>query len=61
VSADLVWEYLGKQHEVSYEIQVSKSAQRCGIGNILAQQLVSIGAAFSMQKIMLTVFKGSTL
>jgi hypothetical protein len=45
-------------NKVSYEIQVSKYVQRSGLGRILTQQLISIGTAFEMQKVMLTVFKG---
>ncbi|KAJ6519899.1 hypothetical protein C8R45DRAFT_40010 [Mycena sanguinolenta] len=42
-----------------YDIQVSKTSQRHGLGRTLMNHLVKIGADFRMDKIMLTVFKGS--
>ncbi|KAJ6503477.1 acyl-CoA N-acyltransferase [Mycena vitilis] len=42
-----------------YDIQVSKTSQRNGLGQALMNQLVQIGADFGLDKIMLTVFKGN--
>ncbi|KAF8216152.1 acyl-CoA N-acyltransferase [Mycena galopus ATCC 62051] len=42
-----------------YDIQVSKTSQRHGLGRTLMNHLVKIGADFKMDKIMLTVFKGN--
>jgi len=42
----------------SYELQVSKSVQRGGVGKTLIKCLYDIARGWDMQKIMLTVFKG---
>jgi GNAT superfamily N-acetyltransferase len=42
----------------SYDLQVSESSQRHGLGRTLMNHLSKIGADFGMDKIMLTVFKG---
>jgi hypothetical protein len=42
----------------SYELQVSQSVQRGGIGKILMKCLYDIARGWKMQKVMLTVFKG---
>jgi GNAT superfamily N-acetyltransferase len=42
----------------SYELQVSQSAQRGGIGKTLMKCLYDIAHGWKMQKVMLTVFKG---
>jgi GNAT superfamily N-acetyltransferase len=42
----------------SYELQVSQSAQRGGIGKTLMGCLYNIAREWKMQKVMLTVFKG---
>jgi GNAT superfamily N-acetyltransferase len=42
----------------SYELQVSQSAQRGGIGKRLMECLHGIARGWKMQKVMLTVFKG---
>ena len=42
----------------SYELQVSQSVQRGGIGKALVQCLCDIARKWDMQKVMLTVFKG---
>lgn len=44
----------------SYDLQVSKTSQRHGLGRALMNHLAKIGADFGMDKIMLTVFKGSS-
>jgi len=41
----------------SYELQVSPSVQRGGIGKALMQCLCDIARKWNMQKVMLTVFK----
>ncbi|KAI0257555.1 acyl-CoA N-acyltransferase [Lactifluus subvellereus] len=40
-----------------YELQVSQSVQRGGIGKVLMQCLCDIARKWNMQKVMLTVFK----
>jgi len=40
-----------------YELEISKAAQRTGLGTILMGHLMTIGSAWEMDKIMLTVFK----
>jgi GNAT superfamily N-acetyltransferase len=42
----------------SYELQVSRSAQRGGIGKALMKYLYEIARGWKMQKVVLTVFKG---
>jgi hypothetical protein len=42
----------------SYELQVSQSVQRGGIGKRLMKCLYDIARGWQMQKVMLTVFKG---
>lgn len=42
-----------------YELQVSPSVQRCGVGRMLIEMLETIGRATSMRKVMLTVFKNN--
>ena len=42
----------------SYELQVSRSAQRGGMGKALMRCLCEIARGWKMQKVMLTVFKG---
>ncbi|KAJ7487675.1 acyl-CoA N-acyltransferase [Mycena galericulata] len=42
-----------------YDIQVSKSSQRHGLGRTLMNHMGKIGADFGMDKIMLTVFKAN--
>ena len=42
----------------SYELQVEATAQGMGIGKKLVNDLTTLGRAFNMEKIMLTVFKG---
>ncbi|KAJ7837538.1 acyl-CoA N-acyltransferase [Mycena olivaceomarginata] len=42
-----------------YDLQVSESSQRHGLGRTLMNHLSKIGADFGMDKIMLTVFKGN--
>ncbi|KAI6162243.1 hypothetical protein EDD17DRAFT_1758045 [Pisolithus thermaeus] len=42
-----------------YELQVSKNARHCGLGKLLTQKLSDIGATWGMEKVVLTVFKGS--
>ncbi|KAF8735475.1 hypothetical protein AX14_001974 [Amanita brunnescens Koide BX004] len=42
----------------SYELQVSSTARRRGLGKMLMQQLWKIGSSWKMEKIMLTVLKG---
>jgi GNAT superfamily N-acetyltransferase len=49
----------GGTHSLSsYELQVSQSAQRGGIGKSLMECLYNIARRWSMKKVMLTVFKG---
>ncbi|KAJ7254039.1 acyl-CoA N-acyltransferase [Mycena haematopus] len=43
-----------------YDLQVSKTSQRNGLGSALMNQLAKIGVDFGMDKIMLTVFKANT-
>jgi len=43
-----------------YDLQVSKTSQRHGLGRALMNHLAKIGADFKMDKIMLTVFKANT-
>ncbi|KAJ7110143.1 acyl-CoA N-acyltransferase [Mycena epipterygia] len=43
-----------------YDLQVSKTAQRHGLGRTLMNHLAKIGADFRLDKIMLTVFKANT-
>lgn len=42
----------------SYELQVAATSQGMGIGKKLMNDLNTLGRAFNMEKIMLTVFKG---
>jgi GNAT superfamily N-acetyltransferase len=42
----------------SYELQVSQTVQRGGIGKILMRYLHDIARGWKMQKVMLTVFRG---
>ncbi|KAI0051782.1 acyl-CoA N-acyltransferase, partial [Auriscalpium vulgare] len=42
-----------------YEVQVSKDAQRCGLGRQLMQFLRDIGKRWQMEKVMLTVLKAN--
>ncbi|KAJ7361662.1 acyl-CoA N-acyltransferase [Mycena albidolilacea] len=42
-----------------YDLQVSESSQRHGLGRTLMNHLSKIGTDFGMDKIMLTVFKGN--
>ena len=42
----------------SYELQVTATAQGMGIGKKLINDLTTLGRAFNMEKILLTVFKG---
>jgi len=42
----------------SYELQVSRSAQRGGMGKALMKCLCEIARGWKMQKVVLTVFKG---
>lgn len=42
-----------------YELQVSSSSQRAGIGRLLLRWLESIGVAWEMDKLVLTVLKGN--
>ncbi|KAI0067724.1 acyl-CoA N-acyltransferase [Artomyces pyxidatus] len=42
-----------------YEMQVSKIARRAGLGKVLMQFLSDIGHRWSMQKVMLTVFRAN--
>ncbi|KAJ7783864.1 acyl-CoA N-acyltransferase [Mycena maculata] len=42
-----------------YDLQVSQSSQRHGLGRTLMNHLAKIGADFGMEKIMLTVFKAN--
>ncbi|KAJ7103461.1 acyl-CoA N-acyltransferase, partial [Mycena belliarum] len=42
-----------------YDLQVSKKSQRHGLGRQLMNHLARIGAAFRLDKIMLTVFKAN--
>ena len=42
----------------SYELQVSSTVRRRGLGKMLMQQLWKIGSSWKMEKIMLTVLKG---
>jgi GNAT superfamily N-acetyltransferase len=42
----------------SYELQVSRSAQRGGMGKALMRCLYEIARGWKMKKVMLTVFKG---
>ena len=42
----------------SYELQVAATAQGMGIGKKLINELTTLGRAFNMEKILLTVFKG---
>lgn len=44
----------------SYELQVSKNAQKRGLGKKLTQQLADIGSKWGMQKVMLTALKRNT-
>ena len=53
--------YLLMEHSstmCSYELQVTQSAQRGGMGKTLAGCLDAIARRWNMQKIMLTVFRG---
>ncbi|KAF8350004.1 acyl-CoA N-acyltransferase [Amanita rubescens] len=43
-----------------YELQVSSSARRNGLGKMMMQQLWKIGSSWKMEKLMLTVLKGNT-
>ncbi|KAF8735477.1 hypothetical protein AX14_001974 [Amanita brunnescens Koide BX004] len=43
-----------------YELQVSSTARRRGLGKMLMQQLWKIGSSWKMEKIMLTVLKENT-
>lgn len=45
----------------SYELQVSQSAQRGGMGKTLMACLYDIARRWNMQKVMLTVFKGENV
>jgi hypothetical protein len=45
----------------SYELQVSQSAQRGGMGKTLMGCLCDIARRWNMQKVMLTVFKGENV
>jgi len=45
----------------SYELQVSQSAQRGGIGKTLMGCLCDIARRWNMRKVMLTVFKGENV
>ena len=45
----------------SYELQVSQSAQRGGMGKTLMGCLCDIARRWNMRTIMLTVFKGETV
>ncbi|KAK7064165.1 N-acetyltransferase domain-containing protein [Favolaschia claudopus] len=42
-----------------YDLQVSKTRQRTGLGRALVENLASIAREFKMDKIMLTVFKAN--
>lgn len=45
----------------SYELQVSQSAQRSGMGKTLIECLCDIARQWNMRKVMLTVFKGENV
>jgi GNAT superfamily N-acetyltransferase len=45
----------------SYELQVSQSAQRGGMGKTLMECLYDIARRWNMRKVMLTVFKGENV
>ena len=45
----------------SYELQVSRSAQRGGMGKALMKCLYEIARGWKMQKVVLTVFKGEDM
>lgn len=45
--------------QISYDIQVSSQHHRGGIGTKLVEALVTVGIAFDMEKIVLTVLKGT--
>lgn len=45
----------------SYELQVSQSAQRGGMGKTLMRCLCDIACRWNIQKVMLTVFKGENV
>ena len=45
-------------HCPSYEMQVSRSTQRGGMGKALMKCLYEIARGWNMQKVVLTVFKG---
>ncbi|KIJ68373.1 hypothetical protein HYDPIDRAFT_106562 [Hydnomerulius pinastri MD-312] len=42
-----------------YELQVSKDARRCGLGKLLTQMLLDIGAEWAMTKVVLTAFRAN--
>jgi GNAT superfamily N-acetyltransferase len=44
----------------SYELQVDSTAQRLGVGKALMDALKRLGKAYRMDKVILTVFKGSS-
>lgn len=44
----------------SYELQVAKNSQNCGLGKALMQKLSNIGSKWGMRKIMLTILKANT-
>jgi len=43
-----------------YELQVSSTARRMGLGKMMMQQLWKIGSSWKMKKTMLTVLKENT-
>ena len=47
------------QPSYSYELQVAHPFRRHGIGRFLVEKLVAIGKHWRMEKIMLTVLKGT--
>jgi len=44
----------------SYELQIDQSCKGLGIGRILMDMLQALGEEWSMEKVMLTVFKSNT-
>lgn len=43
----------------SYELQVSQRVRRRGLGKLLMQQLAIVGSKLGLEKVVLTVFKGT--
>jgi GNAT superfamily N-acetyltransferase len=50
---------MGVNSTYSYDLQVTRFFQGTGLGKTLMRQLANIGSAWKMEKVMLTVFKGS--